>query len=60
MMASELIEALQTAIDEHEIQHQRSLPVTEGLAVLSVVSAVLGVGVVADCIHQHELNKIDA
>jgi hypothetical protein len=34
--------------------------VTDGLPMLSVVSAVLGVGVVADCIHQHELNKIDA
>lgn len=44
----------------NEIQHQRSLPITEGLPVLSVVSAVLGVGVVADCIHQFELNKIDA
>ena len=44
----------------NEIQHQRGLPVTDGLPMLSVVSAVLGVGVVADCIHQHELNKIDA
>jgi hypothetical protein len=44
----------------NEIQHQRGLPVTEGLPALSVVSAVLGVGVVADCIHQYELNKIDA
>ena len=44
----------------NEIQHQRNLPVAEGLPVLSVVSAVLGVGVVADCIHQYELNKIDA
>ena len=43
----------------NEIQHQRGLPVTEGLPVLSVVSAVFGVGVVADCIHQYELNKID-
>jgi hypothetical protein len=44
----------------NEIQHQRGLPVTDGLPVLSVVSAVFGVGVVADCIHQYELNKIDA
>ncbi len=44
----------------NEIQQQRGLPVAEGLPVLSVVSAVLGVGVVADCIHQYELNKIDA
>jgi hypothetical protein len=44
----------------NEIQHQRDLPVTEGLPVLSVVSAILGFGVVADCIHQYEINKIDA
>jgi hypothetical protein len=44
----------------NEIQHQRGFPVTDGLPVLSVVAAVLGVGVVADCIHQYELNKIDA
>jgi hypothetical protein len=44
----------------HEIQHQRGLPVTDGLPVLGVVAAVFGVGVVADCIHQYEINKIDA
>ena len=44
----------------NEIQHQRGFPVADGLPVLSVVAAVLGVGVVADCIHQYELNKIDA
>ena len=44
----------------NEIQYDRDLPVTEGLPVLSVVTAILGVGVVADCIHQHEINKIPA
>ena len=44
----------------NEIQYDRDLPVTEGLPVLSVVAAILGVGVVADCIHQHEINKIPA
>jgi hypothetical protein len=44
----------------NEIQYQLGRPVTEGLPVLSVVAAFIGVGVVADCIHQHELNRIDA
>lgn len=44
----------------NEIQYELDLPVTEGLPVLSVVAAIFGVGLVADCIHQHELNKIDA
>ena len=35
------------------------LPVTEGLPILSLVAAILGVGIVADCIHQHELNRIE-
>jgi hypothetical protein len=42
----------------NEIQEMRQLPVTEGLPVLSVVAAILGVGIVADCIHQHEINRI--
>jgi hypothetical protein len=44
----------------NEIQDRLDLPVTEGLPVLSVVAAILGFGIVADCIHQYELNKIDA
>lgn len=44
----------------NEIQDRYDLPFTEGLPILSVVAAVIGFGVVADCIHQHELNKIDA
>ena len=43
----------------NEIQNLYDLPFTEGLPILSVVAAVVGFGVVADCIHQHELNKID-
>ncbi len=42
----------------NEIQERYDLPVAVGLPVLSVVTAVLGVGIVADCVHQHELNKI--
>lgn len=42
----------------NELQNARHLPVTEGLPVLSVVSAILGFGIVADCIHQHEINRI--
>ena len=42
----------------NEIQEERDLPVTDNLPVLSVVTAILGVGIVADCIHQLEINKI--
>lgn len=41
-----------------EIQERRDLPVTEGLPILSVVAALLGFGIVADCIHQLEINRI--
>lgn len=41
-----------------EIQERRGLPVTEALPVLSVVATLLGVGIVADCIHQLEINRI--
>ena len=44
----------------NEIQHLRGMPVADGLPVLSIVAAILGVGIVADCIHQHEINKIVA
>ena len=43
----------------NEIQYRTGFPITEGLPVLSVAAAVLGVGVVADCIHQYELNRIE-
>jgi len=42
----------------NEIQEIRELPITENLPVLSVIAAILGVGIVADCIHQFEINKI--
>jgi hypothetical protein len=42
----------------NEIQEERDLPITDNLPVLSVVAAILGVGIVADCIHQFEINKI--
>ncbi len=41
-----------------EIEHERGLAVYEGLPMASVVAAILGVGVVADCIHQNEINRI--
>ena len=44
----------------NEIQVIQGMPVTEGLPVLSVVAAFLGFGVLADCIHQFEINRIDA
>ncbi len=44
----------------NEIQDRRDLPVSEGLPVLSVLAAILGFGIVADCIHQHEINQIVA
>jgi hypothetical protein len=44
----------------NEIQEERDLPITDNLPVLSVVAAILGVGIVADCIHQFEINKIVA
>ncbi len=41
-----------------EIQDRRGLPTTEGLPILSVVATLLGAGLVADCIHQLEINRI--
>lgn len=42
----------------NEIQESLGEHVTDGLPILSVVAALLGVGVVADCIHQHEINRL--
>ena len=42
----------------NEIQERRGLPVTEGLPILSVIATLLGVGIVADSIHQLEINRI--
>jgi hypothetical protein len=44
----------------NEIQRFYELPVLNDLPILSVVAAIVGFGIVADCIHQHEINKIDA
>ena len=44
----------------NEIQRGRGMAVTEGLPALSLVAALFGAGVVADCIHQVEINKIIA
>jgi hypothetical protein len=44
----------------NEIQEERDLPISDNLPVLSVLAAILGVGIVADCIHQFEINKIVA
>ncbi len=44
----------------NEIQYLQGLPVSNGLPILSVFAAFFGVGVLADCIHQYELNRIDA
>ncbi len=41
-----------------EIQQRRGRQVTEGLPILSVAATLFGFGVVADCIHQLEINRI--
>ena len=41
-----------------EIQRRRGREVTEGLPILSVAATLIGFGVVADSIHQLELNRI--
>ncbi|MFT5442753.1 MAG: hypothetical protein ACI8W3_001797 [Myxococcota bacterium] len=41
-----------------EIQDRKGLPITEGLPVLSVIATLFGFGLVADCIHQLEINRI--
>jgi hypothetical protein len=41
-----------------EIQVRRGRPTTDSLPILSVIATLFGVGIVADCIHQLELNRI--
>ena len=41
-----------------EIQERMGKPTTDGLPVLSVIATLLGFGLVADCIHQLEINRI--
>ena len=44
----------------NEIQRSYELPVLNDLPVLSLLTTLVGFGIVTDCIHQHEINKIDA
>ncbi len=44
----------------NDIQYHYRLSPTNGLPILSLLAAILGVGVVADCIHQYEINRIEA
>ena len=44
----------------NEIQERMGLPVTAQLPLTSLVATIFGFGIVADCIHQIELNRIDA
>jgi len=44
----------------NDIQNRYRLPITHGLPILSLLAAILGVGVIADCIHQYEINRIEA
>ena len=41
-----------------EIQRNRNKTLFDGLPVISVVVTVLGLSIVVDCIHQHEINKL--
>lgn len=41
-----------------EIQDRMGRPTTDGLPIVSVLATFLGFGVVADCIHQLEINRI--
>lgn len=41
-----------------EIQDRNGLPTTDGLPILSVIATLFGFGIVADCIHQLEINRI--
>lgn len=43
----------------NEIQEIVGVHVTEGLPVLSLVATLVGFGIVTDCIHQYELNKVE-
>jgi hypothetical protein len=44
----------------NDIQRIVRMPVTDGLPVLSLAATLVGFGIVTDCIHQFELNRIDA
>ncbi|UCF93025.1 MAG: DUF4234 domain-containing protein [Desulfobacterales bacterium] len=42
-----------------EIQHSLNRPVFDKLPLLSVIVTLVGLSIVVDCIHQHEINKIN-
>ena len=44
----------------NEIQDIVGMPVTEGLPILSLLATLIGFGIVTDCIHQYELNRVEA
>ena len=41
-----------------EIQRRFEEPVFEELPIVSLIVTILGLSIVADCIHQHEINKL--
>jgi hypothetical protein len=41
-----------------EMQRIYNKPVFDALPVISVVVTILGLSIVVDCIHQHEINKL--
>ncbi len=43
----------------NEIQQSHDMPEMRDLPIVSLLCALFGLGIVADCIHQNELNKID-
>ena len=44
----------------NEIQRSHELLVMKDLPILSLLVSLFGLSIVADCIHQNEINKIDA
>ena len=44
----------------NEIQRSHQLPVMKDLPIISLLVTLFGLAIVADCIHQNEINKIDA
>lgn len=43
-----------------EIEQRFGMSHTKDLPILSVILTVVGFGIVTDCVHQHELNRVDA
>jgi hypothetical protein len=42
-----------------EIQHLMSRDLFDKLPLISVFVTIIGLSIVVDCIHQHEINKIN-